>query len=181
MSPFLNWQSFYPQTSFEKLSSTNSLYSKIDPLLPETAAHALTALTSPFYKSHAWPRFAAVPSFSQPAWQFGHASKLCSMDVRLFSWAFFVSGIFPNTCISWKSTICVRSSSILAIVSLWQLRFLMKGILPICPHFQVGGTFTLCKITLFSWIEETLVSLGTKPSALEAGLSCTLFPLWVLS
>jgi hypothetical protein len=56
----------------------------------------VSSLTFLFYKSHAWPRFAAVPSFARPAWQFGPAIKLCSMDVRLFLWAFFVSGVFPN-------------------------------------------------------------------------------------
>jgi hypothetical protein len=33
------------------------------PPLPETTLHALTSLTSLFYKSHAWPRVCAVPSF----------------------------------------------------------------------------------------------------------------------
>jgi hypothetical protein len=65
--------------------------------LPETTAHALTSLTSPFYKSHSLPRLGAAPSFPRPAFlQFGPAIKLCSMDTGLFSWAFFVSGVFPN-------------------------------------------------------------------------------------
>jgi hypothetical protein len=33
------------------------------PPLPETPAHALTSVTSPFYKSHASPRVWAAPSF----------------------------------------------------------------------------------------------------------------------
>jgi hypothetical protein len=89
-SPFINRWPFYPQTSLEKLPRTalplNKFpSSKTAPPLPETAAHARTSLPSPFYKSHAWSRFAAVPSFPQPAWQFRPAIKLCSMDVRLFS------------------------------------------------------------------------------------------------
>jgi hypothetical protein len=71
--------------------------SKTAPPLPETTVHVLTSLPSPFYKSHWSPRLGAAPSFPQPAWQFGpDIIKLCSMDVRLFSWAFFVSSVFPN-------------------------------------------------------------------------------------
>jgi hypothetical protein len=89
LSPFINQQPFYPQTSLEKLPRTA-------PPLSETTKSALTSLTFLFYKSHAWPRFAAAPYFPWPAWQFGPAIKLCCMDMRLFSWAFFVSGVFPN-------------------------------------------------------------------------------------
>jgi hypothetical protein len=89
MSSFISQQPFYPQTSLEKLPRTapplnKFLCSKTAPPLQETTAHVLTSLTSPFYKSHTWPRFAAVPSFPRPAWQFGPAIKLCSMDMRLF-------------------------------------------------------------------------------------------------
>jgi hypothetical protein len=55
--------------------------SKTAPTLPETTAPVLTSLPSPFYKSHCSPRLGAEPSFPQPAWQFGPAIKLCSMDV----------------------------------------------------------------------------------------------------
>jgi hypothetical protein len=55
--------------------------SKTAPPLPETTAHVLTSLPSPFYKSHCLPRLRDAPSFPQPAWQFGPAIKLCSMDV----------------------------------------------------------------------------------------------------
>jgi hypothetical protein len=70
--------------------------SKTAPPLPEATAPVLTSLLSPFYKSHCSPRLGAVPSFPWPAWQFGPAIKPCSMDVSLFWWAFFESGIFPN-------------------------------------------------------------------------------------
>jgi hypothetical protein len=98
MSPFVNRWPFYPQISLEKLPRiapplNKFPHSKTAPPRPETTTHVLTSLTSPFYKSHTWPRFTAAPSFPQPAWQFGPAIKLCSMDMRLFSWAFFVSGI----------------------------------------------------------------------------------------
>jgi hypothetical protein len=79
------------------------------PPLPETTAHVLTSLPSPSYKSHCSPRLWAAPSFPWPAWQFGPAIKLCSMDVRLFSWAFFVSGIFPNIN-HWKISTPLRLS-----------------------------------------------------------------------
>jgi hypothetical protein len=65
---------------------------------PETTGYVLTSLPSPFYKSHCSSRLGAVPSFPQPAWQFGPAIKLCSMDVRLFSWSFFQSAVFLNIC-----------------------------------------------------------------------------------
>jgi hypothetical protein len=55
--------------------------SKIAPPLPETTAPVLTSSPSPFYKSHCSPRLRAAPSFPWPAWQFGPAIKLCSMDV----------------------------------------------------------------------------------------------------
>jgi hypothetical protein len=71
------------------------------PPLPQTTAQALTSLPSPFYKSNCSPRLGAVPSFPWPAWQFGPAIKLCSMDARLFSWTFFVSGVFPNSYHLW--------------------------------------------------------------------------------
>jgi hypothetical protein len=48
MSPFVNWQPFYPQTSLEKLPRAAPLLnkfpcSKTDPPLPETTMHALTS------------------------------------------------------------------------------------------------------------------------------------------
>jgi hypothetical protein len=59
------------------------------PPLLETPSHALTSLTSLFYKSHAWPRVWAAPSFpSQPGssglplnfdswmWDFSHELSL---------------------------------------------------------------------------------------------------------
>jgi hypothetical protein len=72
------------------------LCSKTAPPLPETTAPVLTSLPSPFYKSHCLPRLRSVTSFPWPAWQFGLAIKLCSMDMRLFLWAFFESGPFLN-------------------------------------------------------------------------------------
>jgi hypothetical protein len=68
MSIFVNWWPFYPQTSLEKLPRTAPSLTEIPtlrqaPPLPETTLHVLTSLTSPFYKSHAWPRICAVPSF----------------------------------------------------------------------------------------------------------------------
>jgi hypothetical protein len=78
--------------------------SKTAPPLPETTAHVLTSLPSPFYKSHCSPRHGVAPSFPWPAWQFGPTIKLCSMDVRLFFWVFFESGVFPN------SQQCVKGS-----------------------------------------------------------------------
>jgi hypothetical protein len=67
--------------------------SKTAPPLPETTALVLTSLPSPFYKSHCSPRLGAVPSFPWPAWQFGPAIKLFSMDVSflmsfLWEWHF---------------------------------------------------------------------------------------------
>jgi hypothetical protein len=45
----------------------NSLTPRQAPPLLETPTHALTSLTSLFYKSHTWPRVWAAPSFpSQP-------------------------------------------------------------------------------------------------------------------
>jgi retron-type reverse transcriptase len=52
-----------PKNSTQKLLDTINSYSKV-------AGYKLT------YKT--------APSFPQPAWQFGPAIKLCSMDVRLF-------------------------------------------------------------------------------------------------
>jgi hypothetical protein len=57
-------------------------HSKTAPPLPETTAHVLTSLPFPFYKSHCLPRLGAAPSFPRPAWQFGPAIKLCSMDMN---------------------------------------------------------------------------------------------------
>jgi hypothetical protein len=62
MSPFINQQPFYPQTSLEKTPKDKFLCSKTAPPLEETALQALVSLTFLFYKSHAWPRFAAVSS-----------------------------------------------------------------------------------------------------------------------
>jgi hypothetical protein len=73
-----------------------------------------------------------------------------------------------DTCISWNNTMCAISRIVLHIVFLWEFRWFVKGLHSICQHFQVGETFTLCKTALFSWIEQTHVSLGTIPSVLEA-------------
>jgi hypothetical protein len=70
--------------------------SKTAPPLPETTALVLTSLPSPFYKSHCLPRLGAAPCFPWPAWQFGPAIKLCSMDMNflmsfLWEWHFFLT------------------------------------------------------------------------------------------
>jgi hypothetical protein len=102
MSPFINRRPFYPQTSLEKLPRTAPPLnkfpsSKTAPPLPETTLHALTSLTSPFYKSHVWPRIAPEPSSStrapQPAWQFGPAINFAlqtwDFSHKLSLWAAF--------------------------------------------------------------------------------------------
>jgi hypothetical protein len=87
-----------------------------------------------------------------------------------------------NTFISEKNTIYGRSRSVLPIVSLWELIYIVKRILPMCQTFQVMETFTLCKLALFNWIGETHVSPGRIPSMLEARVSFPCFPYdnWVM-
>jgi hypothetical protein len=101
MLSFVNRWPFYPKTSLEKLPRTAPPLTEIPPSktappLPETTAHALTSLPSPSVKATPHPE-SGLRRLPPPAWQFGPAIKLCSMDMRLFfSWAFFVSSVFPN-------------------------------------------------------------------------------------
>jgi hypothetical protein len=84
MSPFVNQQPFYPQTSLEKLPRTNSCALRQPHPYQRLPTHVLTSLTNPFYKSHAWPRFAAVPSF--PPRQPG--SLGLPLNFALWTWDF---------------------------------------------------------------------------------------------
>jgi hypothetical protein len=86
-----------------------------------------------------------------------------------------------NTCISWKKTSYVRSRRVLHIVSLWELSYFLKRMLAASLGFHVEEASTLFKISLFTWIEETRISLVRKPCMVEAAVSCTLFPYdnWV--
>jgi hypothetical protein len=49
-------------------------------------------------------------------------------------------------------------------------------ILPATYVFQGGGWLCFLQMGLFSFDEETHVSLQRKPCVLESGSSCTLFP-----
>jgi hypothetical protein len=83
---------------------------------------------------------------------------------------------WSNTCISPKKTIYVRRFRLKHIVSLWELSKFMKRQLPTTYVFQGRHRRSLFQISLFSWVEETNVSLQTKPYTLEAAKSSTLFP-----
>jgi hypothetical protein len=63
-----------------------------------------------------------------------------------------------NTCILWNKTICVRCRSFIHIVSLGELRYLLKGILPTSQGFQVWETSPLCKIGPFSQWNKQYIS-----------------------
>jgi hypothetical protein len=64
-----------------------------------------------------------------------------------------------NTCISVKKIIYVRSKIMSCLVFLWELKWFLKGLLPANHSCQGGEMLILCQIGLFSWLEETLVSL----------------------
>jgi hypothetical protein len=55
-------------------------------------------LTLPFYKSHSSPRLGATLSFPRPTGSLGLPLNF-ALWTWVFSWAFFESGVFPN---SWK-------------------------------------------------------------------------------
>jgi hypothetical protein len=59
-----------------------------------------------------------------------------------------------NTCILWNNTICVWGSSVLHIVSLWELNYIFIDVLPISQGLQVGGISPLCIRAPFKWMEE---------------------------
>jgi hypothetical protein len=50
-----------------------------------------------------------------------------------------------------------------------------KGVLPAHEGFQGGDMLNLIQMGLFSWVEETHVSLERNPSKLQAGVSSTFF------
>jgi hypothetical protein len=64
-----------------------------------------------------------------------------------------------ETHVSYGTIQYVRDRSVLHIVSLWELSYLLKGILPTSQNFQVWGTSPLCKIGPFMWMEEALFLL----------------------
>jgi hypothetical protein len=53
-----------------------------------------------------------------------------------------------DTCITWNHMIKVRSCSVSHIISVTELSWSVKGILPISHCFQEAETFTLRKISL---------------------------------
>jgi hypothetical protein len=69
--------------------------------------------------------------------------------------------IMKNTLFRWNGEVHIyygtiqgiRDRSILLTVSLWELSYLLKGILPIIQGFQMWGTSPLCKIAPFIWKE----------------------------
>jgi hypothetical protein len=66
-----------------------------------------------------------------------------------------------NTCVSWNNIIYVRDRSAMHIVSLCQLSYLLKGLLPASRGFQVGETFVLQNSTIqVNW--RNTVSPGKK-------------------
>jgi hypothetical protein len=81
---------------------------------------------------------------------------------------------WTNTCISWKKIFCVRSSRVLHMfpyenwVIVWRNTSCLSG-------FSSYSNVHFDKTGLCSWIEETGVSLGRKPSMLEVGASYTFF------
>jgi predicted membrane-bound dolichyl-phosphate-mannose-protein mannosyltransferase len=62
------------------------------------------------------------------------------------------------------------------MVSLWELSYFVKGMLPAYQGFQAVELLILFQIGIFSWIEETHVSLEWKPSMLDSRASSTLLP-----
>jgi hypothetical protein len=86
-----------------------------------------------------------------------------------------------NTCILWRTTICVRSRSVFQIVSQWELSYLIKRIQPSSQGFQVWGHITICQNSSIQVKGRSSISVGRKPSMLEAGASSTMFPCekWV--
>jgi hypothetical protein len=82
-----------------------------------------------------------------------------------------------DTCLSWKNTIYVRSSIVFTMFTIWELIYQVKWIFSICQRFQLGERYTLCKIPLFGWIEETRASLRKIPVVLKAKVYSTCFSM----
>jgi hypothetical protein len=80
-----------------------------------------------------------------------------------------------KTLVSYGPIQCVKGGSVLHLVSLWELSYLLKGILPTSQCFHVWGTWALCNISIEVNGTST-VSLLRKPSMWEAGGSSTMFP-----
>jgi hypothetical protein len=53
-----------------------------------------------------------------------------------------------NSCISWKKTMCVRSQSIMCIVSLWELSYFLNRILLANLNFQGRESLMLLQVVL---------------------------------
>jgi hypothetical protein len=89
-------------------------------------------------------------------------------------------GPTAETLVSYGTKQCVRGRSVLHVVSLWELSYLLRGILPTFQGSQVWGTLPLCQRGPLNWMEVT-VSLVRKSSTLEAVGSSTLFSFekWV--
>jgi hypothetical protein len=89
-------------------------------------------------------------------------------ELRVFKWENhslyekYLQSKCRNTCILWNSTICVRGMSVLHILSLGELSYYLKRVLPTSQSFLVWGTSPLCKIAPFKWAEDSLYLLEEK-------------------